>query len=329
MKLCMIGVRGHFSMVLDGLKQLPDVSLAGIATGSPDEDIGRLVKWCHDNNRTPAQHRDWRKMLDEEKPDLLCVCGPFEQHAAMCIEGFRRGMHVFSEKPVAVSLEELERLHGEHRKSGVHFVAMMGMRYEAPFNTAWRLVQQGAIGSVRMISVRKSYKLGTREPFYRKRETYSGTIPWVGSHAIDLVKWFSGEEFVSVCAVQSTMDNRGHGELEMTCAMQFYMTSEVLASVTLDYLRPASAPTHGDDRIRVAGTSGVIEVRGDAVYLIDDKEPGERSLQAWCDRQIFADFVEHIHKRSQAWLTPEDTFTVARASLLARQSADEKRIVHF
>ena len=32
-----------------------------------------------------------------------------------------------------------------------------------------------------------------------------------------------------------------------------------VASVTLDYLRPAAAPTHGDERLRIAGTRGVIE----------------------------------------------------------------------
>src|SRR3954451_3298074 len=32
-----------------------------------------------------------------------------------------------------------------------------------------------------------------------------------------------------------------------------------VASVTLDYLRPEPAPTHGDERLRIAGTRGVIE----------------------------------------------------------------------
>ena len=32
-----------------------------------------------------------------------------------------------------------------------------------------------------------------------------------------------------------------------------------VSSVTLDYLRPASAPTHADERLRIAGTRGVVE----------------------------------------------------------------------
>lgn len=328
MKLCMIGVRGHYGYVLEGLSALAQVHVAGISAGADGDDIGPLKKWCDANGHPGRVFDNYREMLDALSPDIVAVAGPFERTAEMCIEAFARGVHVFSEKPVAMTLAELDELAAAHAQSGVRFAAMMGLRYEPAFHTAWRAVQGGAIGEVRLIDTRKSYKLGRRDAFYRSRATYPGTIPWVGSHAIDWIRWFSGGEFETVFAAHSTQHNRGHGELETIALCQFSLTGEVLASASIDYLRPASAATHGDDRVRVAGTEGVIEVRDGKVLLINARADGERELAAACDRQIFRDFVGSI-EGGECLISAADTLAVTEACLLARLSADEGRPVTF
>ena len=59
-------------------------------------------------------------------------------------------------------------------------------------------MRDGTVGQIRLMNAQKSYKLGRRNEFYKIRSTYGGTIPWVGSHAIDWLYWFSGEKFESV-----------------------------------------------------------------------------------------------------------------------------------
>lgn len=325
----MIGIRGHNGYVLDSLEQLPQVRVVGISAGTEEDDIGELEKQCEKHGHTPQIFDDYQKMLNTLKPDILSVAGPFELHAEMCIEAFGRGINVFCEKPVAITLEDIERLKVAYGETNVHFAAMMGLRYHPAFYTAWRAVRDGAIGVVRLINTRKSYKLGQRSPYYLCRETYGGTIPWVGSHAIDWIHWFSGESFYSVYATHTVMYNRDHGELEMSALCHFTLTNEVFASASIDFLRPANASTHGDDRIRVAGTDGIIEVRGGQVFLINGETDGEEKLPAECDRQIFRDFVEHVEGKTTSLISPEDTLTVTEACLLARKSADEGRVISF
>lgn len=329
MKLCMIGDRGHNGYVLDGLQAMPHVRVAGLSPGTEEDDVDRLQAWCDEHGHRPRVFAGYRRMLDEVEPGVVSVCGPFELHAQMCCEAFRRGIPVFCEKPVATTLADLQALRGAQAQAGVHFAGMMGLRYEPAFHTAWRAVQEGAVGTVRLVNTRKSYKLGRRPAYYRRRETYGGTIPWVGSHAIDWILWFSGESFLSVYATHSAQHNHGHGDLEVSALCHFALTNQVFASASIDYLRPANAPTHGDDRIRVAGTGGVIEVRGGKVFLINDEADGEQTLPPACDRQIFCDFVEHIEGKTTALLGAEETLAVTEACLLARQSADEGRIVTF
>ena len=146
---------------------------------------------------------------------------------------------------------------------------------------------------------------------------------------MDWLHWFSGRKFHSVYASHSVKDNRDNGELEMSAMCQFTLEDEIFASVSIDYLRPANAPTHGDDRIRIAGTEGVIEVRGGKAYLIDSKVKGEQELELVMPGRIFDDFVKQVRGEGKCLVSAEDTFIATEACLRAVISADEKRIVYF
>lgn len=327
MKLCIAGVRGHYGYVFEELDQLPDVRITGICSGCAD-DLSPLSERCKAAGQQPAVYDDYLRMLDEQSPDAVAINGPFEQHARMSIAALERGIHVFCEKPLALTLDDLQRLEEVYaRTQGVFLMAMAGLRYDPAFRTAWNAVKAGAVGAVKLIHAQKSYKLGERPDFYRSRQTYGGTIPWVGSHAIDWILWFSGSEFESVSAGHTAEDNFGHGDLEIAAQCRFWLKNGVQASADIDFLRPAAAPTHGDDRIRVVGIGGIIEVAGDRVRLID--ADGERELSIKSYGGIFRDFVRQVEGKRPALVSAQESFALTRACLLARESADTGAVVRF
>lgn len=328
MKLCIAGVRGHHGYVFEELEQFPGIKIAGICSGCSD-DISSLSERCRTAGHHPVVYDDYLQMLDEQHPDAVVINGPFEQHTPMSIKALERKIHIFCEKPVALTLDDLHRLEDAYsRTSGVFLMAMVGLRYDPAFRTAWNAVKAGAAGKVKLIHAQKSYKLGERSDFYRNRKTYGGTIPWVGSHAIDWISWFSGSEFESVRASHTMEDNFGHGDLEIAAQFQFLMKNGIQASASLDYLRPAAASTHGDDRIRVAGTGGIIEVAGGRVRLIDSA--GEREIPIDTSYGgIFKDFVWHIEGRRTALINAQESFALTRVCLLTRESADAGTAVRF
>lgn len=96
----------------------------------------------------------------------------------------------------------------------------------------------------------------------------------------------------------------------------------------IDYLRPAAASTHGDDRVRVAGTDGIIEVLGGCVTLIDSA--GERELPAENSRgAIFSDFVAAVEGTREPLTNAAETFALTRACLRTRESVDTGRMIEF
>lgn len=327
-RVALIGARGHIGYVLAALPECREtVEIAGLAAAGGD-DLGPLRGNLRALGIEAPEFADYRAMLDEAAPEIAVVCGPFEQHAAMSVAALERNIHVLVEKPAALTLPELAALEAALRRSRASLVSMVGLRYDNAIAGAKELVDRGAVGKVKLINARKSYKLGRRPDYYRSRATYGGTIPWVGSHALDWIRYFSGSEAETVSAIQTRTDNRDHGDLEIAAQCQLQMRNGVLASASIDYLRPAAAATHGDDRLRVAGTDGIVEVAGGKVTVLDGD--GERVFTPPpCPRQLFSDFLAAIRDGRPAWTDSADTIELTRLCLLARQAADTGEVVRL
>lgn len=324
MKICLIGNRGHWGYVFESIKDIPDAAIVAISPGCAD-NIDNMAAMCSKFDFAPRYYAAYSEMLDQEHPDLVVIDGPFDLHARMSIECLKRNIHVFCEKPIALTLNDLAQVESAYRDSRGKIFSMIGLRYEAPFQAALQQVKAGAIGKVKMIYARKSYKLGTRPEFYKKRSTYGGTIPWVGSHAFDWIMAFSAcNDFAKCSAVDTNKDNFNNGELEIAAVCQIIMKNGVFAQASLDYLRPMTASTHGDDQVRVAGTQGIIEVRQGKVFLINDS--GEREIPAIAERHLFSDIALDCIGKRMAMTSPEETIALTRNCLMAQQIADRNRI---
>jgi predicted dehydrogenase len=327
-RIAIIGSRGHCSRVLAELEHMEALRVVGISDGGDSAAVA--AQWCRDRGQEPEAHPDYRVMLDRTSPDVAVVCGPFELHAAMCIEAIERGIHVLTEKPAALTFEDLDRLReAVARRPAVHLAGMMFGRYTPGFYTAAKLIGQGALGEVRLIDARKSYKLGSREDHHRDRPTYGGTIPWMGSHAIDWIMWLSGGHFQSVYATHSTAHNGDNGEMESSAICHFTLSGGRAASVSVDVFRPAGAPTHGDDWARVVGTAGVMEIRPDSISMINGANDGSAAVPVACNTGLLKDFVDHVEGRRRALIDSRSTLDLTDACLRARQSADEGRLIEF
>lgn len=332
-KVCFVGACGHSGSAMSAISNHPELfSVPAVSPGAPGVVMTGLVKRLIDKGLpSPKVYDDYREMLDTEQPDILVVDAYFCDHAEMSMEGLKRGIHVYCEKPAATTLGDLDRLEAVYREAkekGVHFAYMLTTRYDPWFYTAYQAVQQGAIGEIRMLNGQKSYKAGKRGPLFHKRETYGGTIPWVGIHALDWVLWFSGKRVKTVSAVQSSMANNDNGTMEATAICLFQLEDEVVAHINIDYLRPQTAESHGDDRLRIAGTDGVIEVRSGKVYLINGEAEGQRELPLLEPPQIFEDFAGSLEGKT-ALITGEQSLYFTRVCLTAQKAADTGEIIRM
>lgn len=302
MKICYVGNCGHTWQAHDVLKARDGVILCGVAPGSAHEGMTRSF------DPSVPFYASYMEMLDTVRPDLCVVSPVFGKTGEVILACAARGIDVFAEKPVATTLDELDTVETAVKKSGIRFCAMHYLRYKPAFYHAARLVRDGAVGDVRLLTAQKSYKFGTRPEWYYDRTLYGGTIPWVGVHAIDWIWAFSGKRFLSVSAGSA-------GNPEMTALCQFELEGGAMASINLDYYRPVGAPTHDDDRIRCVGTQGVIEVAKERITLID--KDGAREIEAPPAPELLTSFLE-----GEDVILADEIFYLTRVALVARDAAD-------
>lgn len=333
MKGCFYGNTGHGLTALLAKDKLPQADFTACCSSFAGEKMNKLIQFagtvgCHLN-----EYSNLSEMLHAEKPDILVVDNRFAEHVHAEKMALSLGIHVYTDKPVATTIEELDELRCCAEKTGTHLWAMHTTRYDPWYHTAKLLVQQGAIGKVRMVNCQKSYRLGVRPSFYSDRKTYGGTILWVAIHAIDMIRMVTGNEFISVYSTQSVSDNKGNGEMEIITAANFEMENEILATITTDYYRPAGAHSHDDDRLRIVGTEGIIEVarhEGEhEVHLLNDTDKGFLPVQQIKPPLIFEDFVHTIEGYGSGILNMHETMQNAAAAIYAQKSADMKTIIRF
>lgn len=354
MKVCFYGNTGHFFTAFLAKDRLPDVEFTGYCKSFPDESMAQLKLFAgeaegsypdgwEDHARGSGECRkleprekmkeyeELDQMLEEEKPDILVVDNRFAQRYLPEKKAIQKGIHVYADKPIGMSEKELEDLYKEVKKSRKLLWAMDTVRYDAWYYTAKRLVDSGAIGKVRMVNCQKSYRLGERLSFYKDRKYYGGTFGWVTIHAIDMIRMITGKEFLSVYSRKSVADNCGYGDMEIITTSSFELEDDILATVSTDYYRPENTHSHDDDRMRVVGTKGIIEViRRDGeheVRLINDENNGTIPILQEKPPFIFEDFVHTIQGKGEGLLDVEESFRNAYAAVCAQRSADENRVI--
>lgn len=327
MRVCIIGdCGGHIGTIFDG--DYKNIEYIGASVSSEYENMEGFLRFAKSKGIEIPYFDNWKDMLLKLNPDIVAVDTVFSNHAKVAQFALENNMHVYCEKPVATEISDLESLIKAYNQSKARLFAMFTMRYEPWFYTAKKLIEEGDVGKILMVNAQKSYNLGNRAGFYRKRQTYGGTIPWVSIHMIDQILWLTGKKCKSVYARHSTAGNRGCGELETTAIIMMELEDNILCHINTDYLRPSNTPSHGDDRIRIAGTDGVLEVRGGKVFLIN-KDISDTEVKLLKPHKIFDSFLQYIELGDDSLYRFCDGIYSTFVSLKARESADSGRAVEI
>ncbi len=331
MNICIVGNSGHSPQFVKEGQAVSDAVFVGYCQGYDGEDMTNLEAAFFECQIHPIRYTDYEVMMEKEKPDILIVDSMFCDHCAYTCDALDRDVFVLCEKPLALSLEDCRKLEEAERRSKATVWAMQTLRY-VPWNyLARQLLLQGVAGEIRMIQCQKSYKLGSRARFFNHREKSGGMIPWVAIHGIDMIQYMCPVPFVSVYGLQSNYGNSGNGDMEMTASCLFELENGVIATVNADYFRPQCAATHGDDRVRIVGSEGILEIREDKVFLIREGQKENLPMNATKEEKIptlFEEFLSRCRGEEGSFLNTEQSLTSTKMALLARDSAERKKILY-
>jgi predicted dehydrogenase len=319
-----IGFAGHYSEVTNIAKSNAQFVAICDPNAATLERVGRAA-----NLRSARQYTDYRKMLEMERLDVVAVCGENEPRARIIQDCAERDLAIMTEKPLALSLRELGAVKRAVERHRVPLSMLLTMRCAPPYLAMREVVQQGQIGEVVSMDAQKSYQLGTRPDWMKARRTLGGTIPYVGIHMLDLMRWISGREFTQVAAFHSSVRSPEIGEMENNAALAFKLDNNGSASMRIDYLRPAAAKTHGDDRLRIVGARGIVECQNERVTLVTEDEAMREIAPLPTGKSLFIDFLESIYLAKPHILPKGDIFRISEVVLKAREAADTGKVVRL
>jgi predicted dehydrogenase len=265
-------------------------------------------------------------MLERHKLDVVIEADNDRDRADTVSACAGRGIHVIAEKPLAKDLAGLEQVQRAVEQSGIQLSMLITMRCSPGYLAMKEAVASGAVGEVTQAGAQKSYKMGERPAWQKSRDTFSGIIPFVGIHVMDLMRWVTGRDFVEIMAYAGNTAHPEVGDLEDNACLAARLDNGASAAVRLDYCRPAAAPTHGDDRLRVAGDRGVVESIGGKVTLITAEE-GPRELPRPDPVAFFADYAAALREGRDPFIPYKDCVRITEVVLRARESADTGRPV--
>ncbi|TLS53647.1 Gfo/Idh/MocA family oxidoreductase [Paenibacillus antri] len=243
---------GHAFSYLDALLRLPDVEVVGIA----DESASRVEKVVRE--RGLAYYEDYRELLANDAADAVVICSENVHHARLTIDAAKAGKHVVCEKPLGVSVEEMERMVAACRDNGVQLMTAFPCRYLAAVVRAKEAVDRGEIGSIVAI---KGTNRGSMPGGWFVDPALSGGGALLDHtvHVMDLMNWFTGSRAKEVYAYAATLF---HEELQVDDAGMIHVKFEngVFGVLDTSWSRPKSFPTWGDVTMEIVGTKGSISV---------------------------------------------------------------------
>ena len=94
---------------------------------------------------------DWMDIINDPEIDIVSVCTPNSEHAAVSIAALKAGKHVICEKPIASTTEDAKAMAeaaAEAAKKGI--VSMNGYQYRRvpAIDEAKKIIESGRLGEL-------------------------------------------------------------------------------------------------------------------------------------------------------------------------------------
>jgi predicted dehydrogenase len=227
---------------------------------------GRFVAVA-EGTRAPALAADFgaahepsvEALLARPDIDAVILASPHSRHLPQAEAAAAAGKHVYIEKPMARSVAECDAIIAATDAAGVVLTINKVSRFREPQKTSKRLIEEGAIGTLRMIHGRHIHPefILPNKGWLNDPAEGSRYLDW-GAHANDLVRWYSGDEVDRVQADYRTFGGDPDLPQPQTAMIHLALRGGVMAQIWMSYEVPNRALGSSDQWILI-GSDGIIE----------------------------------------------------------------------
>lgn len=307
-----------------------EVDLVAVADANP-----QVAEEVAARYGAPYHYANYQDLLGREDIQAVVISTPTATHAEVIQAAAAAGKHIFSEKPLAQTLELCDQAIAAVDAAGVKLQLGFMRRFDAAYRMAKQQIDAGAIGvPVMFRSTSRDPKRTSLE--FARRENSGGLIMDMGVHDFDLARWLMGSEVVRVhseggCLVYPELKEVGdidNAMINLKFANQAVGNIDVSRNAVYGYdIRTEVLGSEGGLLIgHLQQTSTLVMTRAGVIH---DTVPYfmERFGEAYANE--IRDFVACLNESRQPSVTGWDARQATRIGIAATRSLDEGRPVEI
>lgn len=274
------------------------------------------------------------EILSDPAIEAVLICSSTDTHADLIVAAAEAGKHIFCEKPIAHSLEEIDRSLAAVKKAGVQLQIGFNRRFDANFARVRNAVVSGEIGKPSLMHI-ISRDPGPPPISYIK--VSGGIFMDMTIHDFDMARFLMGDEVEEIyTSAGITVDPEigKAGDLDTALIVMRFRNGVI---GTIDNCRKA---VYGyDQRVEILGSEGKIETGNcypnQAIVSSGKSVYKDLPLNFFMERytESFAaelqSFTQSVLENRQTAVTGIDGRIPVVMAMAARKSYDEHRPVRL
>lgn len=254
---------GSFALrqLIPNIDKCKHARLAALVSGHPDKARQVAAQYGLDPKNI-YNYENYDTLKDNPDVDVIYIVLPNSMHCDFTVRGFKAGKHVMCEKPMAINVEECQKMIDAGKAVGKKLQIGYRMQYEPHQLEAIRMLRAKELGELKQITTDMGFTL--RDPSaWRLHKDLSGggALMDIGIYGLNASRYLTGEEPIEISGLTYTPRNDPRFEtVEEGCNWLLKFPSGVLASNTTSYSYA------GQNRYRAICTEGFIDMDPGTVY---------------------------------------------------------------
>lgn len=245
----------HAEAYISNLNNVSDVEFLGIA----DENLERGKYF---SERYGVQYFNSYDELLKEKPDGVVICSENSNHLHLAEMAANAGVHVLSEKPLALSMADCQSMIDVHKKNNVFLMTAFPMRFSAPIIEVKKFIDQDGLGKIVAMTGENQGQVPShhRSWFVDKRLAGGGALLDHTVHLADIYRWYLNSEVIEVYAQSNRIIQGDVIDVESGGLLMLSFANGCFATIDFSWSRPKRFSTWGGLAIQLVGEKGVVDV---------------------------------------------------------------------
>lgn len=228
-----------------------------------------LTKHNLQKDNSIKRYTNYKEMIKETSPDLVSIATESGNHADIALYCINEGINLIIEKPMAMSIEDADRIIEASEAKGVKVSACHQNRFNVAIKELRKAIDSGRFGKLSHGSIHVRWN---RNHSYYDQASWRGTWSQDGGalmnqciHGIDLLRWMMGDDIT---------------EIYGATRQQFhdYLEAEDLGMAVLKFKNGAIATVEGttnvypknlEETLYIFGEKGTVKIGGTSTNNID------------------------------------------------------------